>query len=81
MKLRTKVIQLTLLLLLPAILTAPAQAKDIICGWPGPGRRETLPVGVASERGLFEKEGLKVRMISFRGTNLMLAALLAGELD
>ena len=31
--------------------------------------------------GFFDKEGLKVRMITFRGTNLMLAALMSGDLD
>src|SRR5262249_43403873 len=40
-----------------------------------------LPYIVAGERGFFEKEGLRVRLITFRGTNLMLTALLAGELD
>ena len=33
------------------------------------------------EKGFFEREGLKVRMITFRGTNLMLAALMSGDLD
>jgi NitT/TauT family transport system substrate-binding protein len=45
------------------------------------GSWSTLPYIVAGERGFFEKEGLKVRLITFRGTNLMLTALLAGELD
>ena len=39
------------------------------------------PYKVAAEKGLFEKEGLEVRMITFRGTNLMLAALMGGDLD
>jgi ABC-type nitrate/sulfonate/bicarbonate transport system substrate-binding protein len=78
MKLRVVV---ALALTVPLAFTAPARAKDLNYGWPGPGSWTTLPFVVASERGLFEKEGLKVRMISFRGTNLMLAALLAGEID
>jgi ABC-type nitrate/sulfonate/bicarbonate transport system substrate-binding protein len=81
MKRRILFIQLTVFLLSVAISTAPARAKDLNYGWPGPGSWTTLPFVVANERGLFEKEGLKVRMISFRGTNLMLAALLAGEID
>ena len=56
-------------------------AKDINLGWSGQGSWSTLPYIVANERGFFEKEGLKVRLITFRGTNLMLTALLAGELD
>jgi NitT/TauT family transport system substrate-binding protein len=81
MKRRIPLIQLALFLLMFAILTAPARAKDLNYGWPGPGSWTTLPFVVANERGFFDKEGLKVRMISFRGTNLMLAALLAGEID
>jgi len=40
-----------------------------------------LPYVVANEKGFFDKENLKVQLITFRGTNLMLTALLAGELD
>ena len=40
-----------------------------------------LPDRIAAERGFFEKEGLKVHYIQFQGTNLMLSALLANELD
>jgi NitT/TauT family transport system substrate-binding protein len=68
-------------LLVSCALTARTHAKDLNYGWPGPGSWTTLPFVVAGEKGLFEKEGVKVRMIAFRGTNLMLAALLAGEID
>ncbi len=57
------------------------ETKDINLGWSGQGSWTTLPYVVAAERGFFEKEGLKVRLITFRGTNLMLTALLAGEID
>lgn len=40
-----------------------------------------MPFRVAAERGFWEKEGLKARFIQFQGTNLMLTALLNGELD
>lgn len=60
---------------------AGAQTKDINLGWSGQGSWTTLPYVVAKENGLFEREGLKVQLITFRGTNLMLTALLAGELD
>ena len=63
---------------------APARngaAKDINFGWPSGTGWTTLPFKVAADKGFFEKEGLKVRMITFRGTNLMLAALLSGDLD
>ena len=62
-------------------LTATTPAKDINLGWSGQGSWTTLPYIAANERGFFDKEGLKVRLITFRGTNLMLTALLAGELD
>jgi NitT/TauT family transport system substrate-binding protein len=57
------------------------QCQDINLGWSGVGSWTTLPYVVANERGFFEREGLKVRLITFRGTNLMLTALLANELD
>ena len=56
-------------------------AKDINLGWSGQGSWTTLPYVVAKEKGFFEKEGLKVQLITFRGTNLMLTALLTGDLD
>jgi NitT/TauT family transport system substrate-binding protein len=71
--------------MLPIVLSfafaAGAQTKDINLGWSGQGSWTTLPYVVAKENGFFEKEGLKVQLITFRGTNLMLTALLAGELD
>lgn len=63
------------------VVAANARAKDLNYGWPGQGGWSTLPFIVGAEKGLFEKEGLKVRMIAFRGTNVMLAAALAGEID
>ena len=63
------------------IVATDAGAKDIDLGWSGQGSWSTLPYIVAGERGFFEREGLKDRLITFRGTNLMLTALLAGELD
>ena len=62
-------------------LLSPAYARDLYYGWPGQGSWTTLPFVVANDKGFFEREGLKVKMIAFRGTNLMLAAILAGEID
>jgi ABC-type nitrate/sulfonate/bicarbonate transport system substrate-binding protein len=73
--------ELVLVVLLSLVAAFNTQAKDINLGWSGQGSWSTLPYIVAAERGFFEKEGLKVRLITFRGTNLMLTALLAGELD
>jgi ABC-type nitrate/sulfonate/bicarbonate transport system substrate-binding protein len=81
MKHRIAVIGLALAVLLSLIVAFNTDAKDINLGWSGQGSWSTLPYIVAGERGFFEKEGLKVRLITFRGTNLMLTALLAGELD
>jgi ABC-type nitrate/sulfonate/bicarbonate transport system substrate-binding protein len=61
--------------------TPPGYAKDINFGWPSGEGWSSQPFKAASERGFFEREGLKVRMITFRGTNLMLAALMSGDLD
>jgi len=62
-------------------LAASAEPKVINIGWTGGSAWTALPDRVASERGFFEKEGLRVRYIQFQGTNLMLSALLANELD
>jgi ABC-type nitrate/sulfonate/bicarbonate transport system substrate-binding protein len=81
MKPRITLIELALAVLFSIIPVIAAGAKDINLGWSGQGSWSTLPYIVAGERGFFDKEGLKVRLITFRGTNLMLTALLAGELD
>ena len=67
--------------LLIFLVTGPVQAKDVNLGWSGIGSWTTLPYVVANEKGFFDKEGLKVQLITFRGTNLMLTALLTGDLD
>ncbi len=56
-------------------------AKEINVGTTSGSNWTALPFKVASERELFEKEGLKPRFIIFQGTNLMLTALMAGEID
>jgi ABC-type nitrate/sulfonate/bicarbonate transport system substrate-binding protein len=81
MKSRIALIELAFAVLFSVIPVIAAGAKDINLGWSGQGSWSTLPYIVAGERGFFDKEGLKVRLITFRGTNLMLTALLAGELD
>ena len=81
MKHRMAVAELTMAVMLSVVAAFSIEAKDINLGWSGQGSWTTLPYIVANERGFFDKEGLKVRLITFRGTNLMLTALLAGELD
>jgi ABC-type nitrate/sulfonate/bicarbonate transport system substrate-binding protein len=81
MKHRLALIEIALAVAFSLIVATDLGAKDVNLGWSGQGSWSTLPYIVASERGFFEKEGLKVRLITFRGTNLMLTALLAGELD
>jgi ABC-type nitrate/sulfonate/bicarbonate transport system substrate-binding protein len=81
MKHRIALVEIALAVAFFLIVATDLGAKDINLGWSGQGSWSTLPYIVASERGFFEKEGLKVRLITFRGTNLMLTALLAGELD
>jgi len=58
-----------------------AEPKLVNIGWTGGSSWTSLPDRVASEKGFYEKEGLRVRYIQFQGTNLMLSALLANELD
>ena len=73
--------KVTLTILLCFALASVAQAKDVNLGWSGIGSWTTLPYVVANEKGFFDKERLKVQLITFRGTNLMLTALLTGDLD
>jgi ABC-type nitrate/sulfonate/bicarbonate transport system substrate-binding protein len=58
-----------------------AEPKVINVGWTGGSDWTSLPYQVAVDNGFFEKEGLKVRLITMRGTTLMLSALLADEID
>ena len=81
MKHRVALVEIALAVTFALIVASDLSAKDINLGWSGQGSWSTLPYIVAGERGFFEKEGLRVRLITFRGTNLMLTALLAGELD
>ena len=60
---------------------AAAEPKYLNVGWTSGSNWTALPFRIAAERGFFEKEGLRVRFIQFQGTNLMLTALLAGEVD
>ncbi len=64
-----------------AAVAETAETKVLNIGWTSGANWSALPVKLAAERGFFEKEGLKVRLITFQGTNLMLTALLAGEVD
>jgi NitT/TauT family transport system substrate-binding protein len=57
------------------------EPKVINIGWTSGSNWTSLPFRIAAERGFWEKEGLKARFIQFQGTNLMLTALLNGELD
>jgi ABC-type nitrate/sulfonate/bicarbonate transport system substrate-binding protein len=71
---------LLLTLFCRAELTA-AESRLINIGWTSGSNWTSLPFRVAAERGFWEKQGLKARFIQFQGTNLMLTALLNGELD
>lgn len=72
---------LTFLVVLWCSVAIAAEPKIINIGWTGGSSWTALPDRVASERGFYEKEGLRVRYIQFQGTNLMLSALLANEID
>ena len=58
-----------------------AEPRILNIGWTGGSSWTALPDRIATERGFFEKEGLRVRYVQFQGTNLMLSALMANELD
>jgi ABC-type nitrate/sulfonate/bicarbonate transport system substrate-binding protein len=67
--------------LFQAFVANAAEPRVLNIGWTGGSAWTALPDRIAAERGFFEKEGLKVRYIQFQGTNLMLSALMANELD
>lgn len=50
-------------------------------GWTSESSWTAIPFLVARDKGFFEKEGLDVRLITMRGTTLMLSALMADEVD
>ncbi len=58
-----------------------AAAKEINIGTTSGANWMALPFKVAVEKGFFEKEGLRARLIVVQGTSLMLTALMANELD
>ena len=60
---------------------ASAESKPINIGWTGGSNWSSLPYQVAVDRKFFEKEGFNVRLITMRGTTLMLSALMADEID
>jgi ABC-type nitrate/sulfonate/bicarbonate transport system substrate-binding protein len=74
MKHITALLALTLAIFLSAGLATDAEAKDLNFGWPGESSWTTLPFKVGADKGFFEREGLEVRFITFRGTNLMVSA-------
>ncbi|MBI4529066.1 MAG: ABC transporter substrate-binding protein [Deltaproteobacteria bacterium] len=67
--------------LLVALSVANGAAKEINIGTTSGANWTALPFKVAVERNFFEKEGLRAKLIVFQGTNLMLTAMMAGELD
>ena len=75
------VTQVSLVVAIVVALGHDGSAKDINFGWPSGEGWSSQPYKAAAERGFFEREGLKVSMVTFRGTNLMLAALISGDLD
>ena len=72
---------LSFLLAALAVAAQAAETKYINVGWTSGSNWTALPFRVANDRGFFDKEGLKVRFIQFQGANLMLTALMAGEVD
>ena len=81
MKRRVTIAELMIFVLLTLLAGSEGSARDLNIGWPGSGSWTTLPYIVAAEKEFFQKEDLRVRMITFRGINVLMAALMSGELD
>ena len=65
-----RIVSVRRLILMLVILVAQVHvgdAKEINCGWPSGEGWSSQPYKVATEKGFFEREGLKVRMITFAG--------------
>jgi ABC-type nitrate/sulfonate/bicarbonate transport system substrate-binding protein len=62
-------------------VTYAAEPKVLNIAWTSGASWSAMPYRIAAERGYWDREGLKARFITFQGTNLMLTALLAGEVD
>lgn len=74
-------VSLAVLTTVMAVGAFGAESKVLNVGWTGGSAWTALPDRIAVERGFFDKEGLRVRYVQFQGTNLMLSALMAHELD
>jgi NitT/TauT family transport system substrate-binding protein len=74
-------VALTVFFAVTAVTAFGAETKVLNVGWTGGSGWTALPDRIALERGFFDKEGLRVRYVQFQGTNLMLSALMAHELD
>lgn len=80
MKEKVAVLGGIVLFLLCVALLGAAKSEEVNVAWTGE-TWTTLPFTIGASKGLFDREGLKVRFITFRGTNLILNALMAGEID
>ena len=81
MRIRFAAVFLALFIFVTAVAAFGAESKVLNVGWTGGSGWTALPDRIALERGFFDKEGLRVRYVQFQGTNLMLSALMAHELD
>ncbi len=77
---KEKVAEIFLAFLLCIGSLGQAKSEEVNVAWTGENWT-TLPFTIGAARGFFAKEGLKPRFITFRGTNLILTALMAGEID
>lgn len=80
MKLKKVVITTFLAAVLMAGAVRQARSEEINIAWTGE-TWTSLPFRIAADRGFFDKEGLKAKFITFRGTDLIIKALMLGELD
>ena len=84
MKMVRRVFIAAIVLLIASVvftLTAQAQTlKKIRIGSTTPGIT-TLPIEIAAQRGFFKDEGLQPEMITIRSSDIIIQALLSGQLD
>jgi NitT/TauT family transport system substrate-binding protein len=63
--------------------TAPLQAatREIVLGYPATLTMLLAPIAAATELGLFEKEGLSIKVVEFKGTSVVLPQVASKTVD
>ncbi len=62
-------------------LATPAVAREVIIGWPATITMNLAPIAAGIELGLFQKEGLSIRVVELKGTSMVLPQVVSKGVD